>query len=83
MEFEASNREALESLRAFAASEAGLGARVAEARPVQPGTQVVVTNGKDRVPVTLYHSGTIVMQGPGSGLRLALERWRQARSPHP
>lgn len=82
MDIEASNREALEQLRAFVATESPrLGARITEERVVQGGTQVVVSNGQDRIPVTPHHSGTILAQGPDRGLRLAAERWKTARTP--
>lgn len=51
------------------------GWRVLERRRIDHGVQLVVTDGTSRLPVNIYTTGKVLVQGPAGVLRTALSEW--------
>ena len=77
------NREALDR---FVSDQ---GWSVAAERSIEHGLQVTITDGIDRVPVNLYGTGKVLVQGKSCAMKAALAEWAKgiqpgtARTAHP
>lgn len=46
-----------------------------EQKEIEHGLQIVVTDGSTRIPVNIYHTGKVVVQGKASEMKTALTEW--------
>ena len=60
---------------------AGQGWDIVEEKDMPSGRQVVLSDGMNKAYVTLYRTGTILIQGPTSPLRASLVKWKQETDP--
>ena len=65
----------LENLKEFAHTK---GWEIIREREIQNGHQVVITDGAHRVPVNVFDTGTIQIQGKVSPLQEEIIRWKEA-----
>ncbi|GHO65042.1 ribonuclease HIII [Ktedonobacter sp. SOSP1-52] len=66
------------TITAFHTYIADQGWRILSEKAVQSGHQFMVSDGKINVPVTLYTTGRINVQGQASALQSALKAWNSA-----
>ena len=69
------NREALDR---FVSDQ---GWSVAAERSIEHGLQVTITDGIDRVPVNLYGTGKVLVQGKSCAMKAALAEWAKGIQP--
>lgn len=67
----------IEALHAFVEQQ---GWRVIEEKAIQYGYQITVSDGKDKIPVGLYESGKMLVQGKPGTLQNALKAWQDIRT---
>ncbi|GHO42680.1 ribonuclease HIII [Ktedonospora formicarum] len=66
------------SLRAYVSAQ---GWTISDEKTVQSGRQYVVSNGRLAVPITLYTTGKVNIQGQTNTLQNALKTWAASDSP--
>ena len=62
----------IDALHAFVAER---GWRIVDEKAIQSGSQLIVSDGVNKIPVALYTSGNALIQGKDSPLRNELQTW--------